>query len=287
MSKKVHFWGLVFLLLVLLLPQCATADMFEKGLKLRGGGFWAYMDTKLNAHIPGTIVGRVIDYESDLALDDTKFSPFFGVTYRLNKKHAIQLNYFSLHRNSEKKVVTKPFEFTHEDTTYRVAAGARLETLLDLDIYHMTYMYSFYSSDSLMVAGTLGAHVVKVENGYQGELGIVVNDHVVSYSGEGFSESVTAPLPDIGFLAYYKVSGDIVLGARAQYFALEIDNVDGELIDLHCEVLKYLDTDQHWAIGAAFQYYRVKVDYSHKKKRYALDLDIKYQGPIAFIQYEF
>lgn len=273
------------LLLILLLPHTVFADVFEPGVKLRAGGFWAYMDTKLKGEIPGTKLTQEIDFESDLFLEETKFSPFLGITYRLNENHAIQLNYFSLHRQSDREIISKPFDFEFDGKTYRVAAGARLETLLDLDVYHLTYMYSFYSTDTLLVAGTIGAHVIRVKNGYRGEIGVVIDDSVYSYGGEGISESLTAPLPDFGLVTYYKVRDDIILSARAQYFKITVDNAGGELLDLHCEVLKYFDDDRHWAIGASYQYYGIKVDYS--RKRYSLDLNLKYQGPTAFIQYDF
>ena len=218
-NMRLHFWGLG-LILLLVLPCSADADIFENGLKLRAGGFFAYLDTKVGGKISGTNLGHEIDYETDLFLDETQFSPMFGLNYRFKKNHAIQLNYFTLHRKSDRKVLTKTYDIPWGDDTYRLAAGARLETRLNLDVYHFAYMYSFYSSDRLMITGSVGAHVIRIKNGYQGEIGVIVDDTVISYSGEGISESVTAPLPDFGLIAHYKLTDDILLGARIQYFKL-------------------------------------------------------------------
>lgn len=283
MKRFLLILGLVGL--VGLQPHPVYAGMLTPGAKLRTGAFWAYLDTKLNATVPGTRLSQEIDYESDLFLDESKVTPFFGLTYRFNKNHALLLSYFALHRSSARQIVSKPFEFEYEGETYRVAAGARLATLLDLDIYQLSYMYSFYATDTFLVAGTIGAHVVRVKNGYRGEIGVKLNDGVWSLSGKGINESLTAPLPDFGLLLHYKVTDNITLGLRAQYFQLKINDIAGSVLDLECEALNYLDNDKHWALGVAYQYYGVGVDYA--RTRYKLDLDIHYQGPMVFIQYDF
>jgi len=101
----------------------------------------------------------------------------------------------------------------------------------------------------------------------------------------GINESVTAPLPDLGLLAYYKLGYGVTLGARAQYFQLKIDKTEGRLLDLRGEAIKYLDQDHHWAIGAAYQFYGVDVD--HKADNATLDVAVKYHGPSLFLQYDF
>lgn len=276
---------LILLLILVLLPGMACADMFEKGLKLRAGGFWAQLDSTINAEVPGTNIGQEVDFESDLGLEESRFSPFFEATYRFNKRHAVMVNYLSLHRSGTRAAISKPFEFEFDGNTYRVAAGVRLDSILDLDVYQAAYMYNFYSSDKLMVAGTLGAHIAQLKTEFTGQIGLVGGGGSVVASGRTVNESVTAPLPDIGLQSYYYLGYGALLGIRAQYFQLKIEDIDGRLLDLRGEVLKYLNKSHNWALGVAYQYYGVEVDYQAANS--TLDAQLNYHGPSVFVQYDF
>lgn len=278
-------FSVCLLLMVAFLPQIGHAEMFENGFKLRAGGFLAYLDSNTSVYSIGTDNSKIIDFESDLGLEESRFSPYFEISYRFNQKHALLLNYLSLHRDGTKESIGNPFELKWNGSTYRIAPGVRLETTLNLDIYQLAYMYNFYSSDKLILAATLGAHIAQIENGYDGEIGLVSNLGVVTTAQQVINKSVTAPLPDIGLLAYYKLDDDIILGVRAQYFQLTVADIEGQVLDLRGECLKYLDKDRHWGIGAAYQYYDVKVDYTGKAS--TLDVELSYQGPAVFIQYDF
>ncbi len=277
-------------LVTLLLPsfcfvQPAAADMFEPGLKVRAGGFWAQLNSEIKAEVPGTDIGEKIDFESDLGLEESKFSPFLELTYRFNKKHSLMLNYITLHRDGYRQAISKPFELEWDGKTYTFQAGASLNTTLDLDIYQVAYKYNFISNEKFMLAGTIGAHIARIKNAYQGTIGVKEGNTTSTITGKGISESVTAPLPDFGLQAYYKTDVGLILGARAQYFQLKIDEVKGRLLDARGEMIFYLDKARHWGIGAAYQYYGVEVDYTGDLTK--LDVEVNYHGPVAFLQYDF
>jgi len=154
------------------LASPAMADMFEPGFKIRAGGYWALLNSEITANDPDTGHKITIDFESDFGLEESKVSPYLELTYRFNENHALQVNAITLHRSSEDAGISKPFELEWDGKTYVVQAGLKLKTTLDLDVYQAAYMYSFYTSDQLMVAGTLGAHIAKITNEYEGSIGV-------------------------------------------------------------------------------------------------------------------
>lgn len=263
----------------------ASANMFEPGFKIRAGGFYAFVDSNITARDPLFDGDLKVDFESDLGLEDSVFSPYLEMTYRFNDNHAVLINAITLHRESDNELITRPFDLEFEDETYAIQAGVGLKTSLDLDVYQVTYMYTFYSSGKFSVAGTLGLHIADISNEYTGSIGVRVNEDVESIELLTIGETVTAPLPDIGLLAYYENDSGFVFGGRVQYFQLKVDDIDGGILDLKGEVLKYLDKNQHWAIGAAYQYYGVEVDYTPSETR--LNATINYHGPSLFVQYDF
>ena len=50
-------------------------------------------------------------------------------------------------------------------------------------------------------------------------------------------------------------------------------------------VLKYLNKDHNWAIGMAYQFYGIEIDYTGEFTR--VDVEVNYQGPSVFVQYDF
>ena len=79
-------------LLSLFTVSTASAEMFTPGFKIRAGGFYAFIDSKISAIDPLLDDSIDIDFESDLGLDDTAFSPFLEMTYRFNDRHAVLIN---------------------------------------------------------------------------------------------------------------------------------------------------------------------------------------------------
>lgn len=272
-------------LLLLLWGVCSLiqARPYDPGFALKAGGFWADVDSSFGAVITGAGDPIRIDFESDLALEESKFSPFFELTYRFNERHMLGLNYITLHRNAETVRSEKSYEFTWEGETYRVNSGAFVNSQLDIDIYQITYGYSFVQSDKYGVMGTVGAHVMDIDARIGGQLEIVSDDGVNTITETNAIGKVTAPLPNVGLTLAWQAADRLLLLANAQYLRVSFDDYKGRLLDLRLQASYYFT--KKLAFAVAWQDYGVKVD---EERRFSnVDVKFNYRGPAVMLIYEF
>ncbi|MBY5991248.1 hypothetical protein [Ferrimonas balearica] len=265
---------------------CTTlsARPYDAGWGLKAGGFWADVDSSFGAVITGIGDPTRIDFESDLALEDSKFSPFFELTYRFNnERHMVGLNYLTLHRDARSHESEKSFDFTWDGETYRVNSGAFVSSTLNIDIYQFFYGYTLLSSERYALLGTLGVHLMDIDARLEGELELVTPDGVSEItSAEAFGK-VTAPLPNFGLTFAWQALDRLLIAANVQYLSVSFDSYDGRLMDLRLQASYYF-TPQ-FALGVAWQDYDIQVD---EERRFSnIDVNFNYQGPAAMLIYEF
>ncbi|GLP94803.1 outer membrane beta-barrel protein [Paraferrimonas sedimenticola] len=266
----------------------AHAVAREQGWSVGLGAFWAKVDSKLNARVIGREEPYRVDLENDLALEQSKNSPFIEIAYGFNERHSLSLNYINLNRTGFTEGVTRPFDFTLGGVDYSIGAAAQITTKLDIDIYQLMYGYSFYPTENSRIALTAGAHIMRFNLGFSGDIQIIdamnPDDRVnIPITDDGVEGKATAPLPDIGVYGSYQLAPDWLLVGNAQYFAISLDSVSGGLVDLRLELSKYF-TD-NFSVGLAYQYYQAEA----KETGFLGEMDARftYWGPELSLRYFF
>lgn len=282
-----HWLGIA-VVAVLLNGFPSTSLAHEKGLSFRVGSFYSTSDSGMDVTNPDSGDKYTLDFESDLQLVEKEWLPYIALEYWFNDRHGVYVDYRRLHRNANDKVVTVPYEYEDVDTgqIYQIKAGADITTTFNVDIARLGYAYDFYSSNDWELTVTLGLHVMWMELSFSGEVGACIDDNceVVELDPNNVAATdVTAPLPDIGILASYKLSDNWRLSALAQYFYVKIEDTQGELVDLSAGVgYKFND---HFYADLMYKYYKIDVQVDGT----ASDLDLYYgfQGPQLAITYRF
>ena len=249
------------------------------------GAFFSKTDTKINAQDPYFNTKRTIDFESDLELKDNALLPYLEIEYYFNKKHNVFFDWRSLHREATRSRVTKPFEVDLDGETYVIQAGAQLTTKLNVDIARVGYGYQFYKNDDLSVDALAGFHIMWLTLGFAGDIGIRINDNQLPAASaeDSVVSDVTAPLPDFGLRAEYKLNDDWMLKAHTQAFYLGMDDFEGWLYEIDFGA-KYKITED-LMIAGSFNYYELGVDYDDG--RTDVDVTYKFYGPMVTLGYQF
>jgi hypothetical protein len=97
------------------------------------------------------------------------------------------------------------------------------------------------------------------------------------------SASVGLPAPVIGLRGLVSLTHDFWLDASAQFFALSIDEYDGNLQDYRVFVTWQ---PKKW-LGVGAGYNRFKVDVDVEKNSFNGNLDWIYDGPMLFYSVSF
>lgn len=208
----------------LCLPVIAWAqDPLADKFKIEVGSFFvtrASTTVELSASIPPITVGTRVDFEQDLDISDRDTVPRIDGYYRFGKRSRVDFTYFKIDRDG---TVATPFDIDFGDAFF--PAGTAVTSFFDEEVIKASYGLSFYN-------------VPKAELGISA--GLFVSDISVGIStvpgGASEKGTVTAPLPVIGAYFRYEMPKRWRFVGRADFFYLQFDDFEGNLIDLRLNV---------------------------------------------------
>jgi hypothetical protein len=181
--------------------------------------------------IPGTYVNA----EDDLGLSKNDVEPKFQVMFRAGERNRLRLDYFTLDRTGS-ATLTQPIQF--RDSLLLV--GDPVQTTLDFRVLGLTYGYSFWHSERLEIAATLGVDSVDISARAQVS---TQNRHVDQ------REDQAGPYPTPGIDATWVVSKRFYLDGRIQYLDLHFNGTDGSLGFLEFDALYRFRPNVSFALG--------------------------------------
>ena len=257
--------GVIFCL-VLLAPACALAQSdLDDRFSISLGAFITDRDTEVRLDSVGLGTGTDIDFEGDLGLESSQSVARLDGYYRFNKKHRVNFSVFDLSRDSS---ATLMGDIQFGETVF--AVDTVVNTDFDLTVTQLAYTYSFFQRDNGYVGVTIGVHVAdsKIR---------LVEENL----GQAETRGITAPLPVIGLRGEYDFADRWRISASGEFFALEFDDFDGELIDL------YLGIDyrfaEHVAIGLGYNAVNINVEIA--KNSFDGKLYWRYDGVLLFFKF--
>jgi hypothetical protein len=113
--------------------------------------------TQLQVDSSTGTVGTDINAENQFGLKKTDIEPKFQAMVRVNDRNRLWFDYFMLDRSGD-TTVTVPIVF--RDSVLQV--GNPLQSQLNLRMLGITYGYSFWHSEKLEFAATLGINSVEI-----------------------------------------------------------------------------------------------------------------------------
>jgi hypothetical protein len=218
--------AVVFILIGLFVFDTAYADEktaeqepWEKAA-FKVGGFISSTNTSFRL---GSGAGVDIDVEKLLNLDSTNTVYRLGGLWRFtdNRKHRMDLSWFSLRRSGENTLdqdVEIPQREGKDLTT--IPAGIKVESYFDLDIYQLAYSYSFLQDDRIDLAAQLGLYIMPISFGIKAT-------GLVDEKGDA---NFTAPLPTVGFRMDIALAPKWFFRSGTQMFYLEYQQFKGSIL---------------------------------------------------------
>jgi hypothetical protein len=158
--------------------------------------------------------------------------------------------------------------------------GAKVDAEFSFTVIEVAYEYSFMRRDNFELDASIGLHYTDLESSLKATAeasgGTLTSD--ISNSA-----SVAAPLPVIGLRGIWDLSHNFWLDATAQFFALSIDEYDGNLQDYRV-LLTW--QPKKW-LGIGLGYNRFSIDVDVDASNFDGSLDWTYSGPMIFYSASF
>jgi hypothetical protein len=226
--------------------------------------FGASPVTEMRVDESPTLPGTQINAEDDLGLEDFQLLPQVELTLLPGERHLVRLSAFAMHRSAD-KFIEREISFDNED--YEI--GERVDSLLNLTMFGLTYGYRFVVHQRAELSATFGLQIADVE------ANAVVRSRVVRES-----ESGVAPLPLLGFEGRFDFTQRWAMEARAQYLTVNADQVNGSILDGRLVLTWRLNP--YLALGLGYRTFRIDVDSADEDTPGFVDQSV--DGPVLFVR---
>jgi hypothetical protein len=259
---------------LMLLASLAHADgdyasPTDDRMRVTLGAMHVSSKTTLQADSSTGVPGTPVDGENQFGLDPSDFEPRFQVMVRAGERNRIWLDYFTLDRTGS-AVIAEPIVF--RDVVLQ--PGDPLQSELDLRLLTLTYGYSFWHSEKLELAATLGISAVQIAATAKVQTDAVHLDQ---------TEDEAGPFATPGIAATWVLSKRFYLDGRVQYLSLHIKDLDGSLGTAEFDALYRLRPNVSFGLG----YTEVKVHLASVKTDDSGLFDFNTKGPEFFVRVAF
>jgi len=264
--------GMTVLILALLANLTHADDYLsptDERVRLSLGATRVSTTTSIRLDSSQGVTGTAVNAESALGLDRSDFEAKFQAMVRVGERHRLRFDYFSLDRTGQTTLIA-PIVFRDVvlDTKDPVTSDLNLRTL------GISYEYSFVHRETFELAATIGVNDTDISARARVSTQIRHVDQ---------SEDQAGPLPTIGLDTTYVLSKRFYLDARAQYFKLAVDHLDGTLTFYELAGLYRFRPNVAFALG----YTSTKADLDSRQTKNAGFFDFSTKGPEFFIRIAF
>jgi hypothetical protein len=268
-----HTTSLALLGALTLAAQHARADDYvsptDDKVRITLGAMHVSSSTTLRADSTAQTAGTVLNGEDQFGLDSSDWEPKFQAMVRVATRHRISFDYFTLDRSGS-VVVDKPITF--RDVTFQ--PDDPLQTKLSLRTLGITYEYSFWHSEKLELAATLGVHATEIAARAEVQ---TQTRHIIQ------TDNQAGPVPTVGIDATWAISKRFYVDGRVQYLSVHVNNLDGSLGFYTFDALYRYRPNVSIGLG----YTDVTAHLESMKSSQAGLFDFKSQGPEMFVRVAF
>jgi len=261
------------LALILLITSSAYAEVSDKWKINVGAMFVTNFETEMRLTPKNIPIGARINTKDQLGMTSETGVFRLDGYYRFNDTHGIDISYFAVRSDGKRDINT---DIKWDGDT--IAAGAKITSHFNMNVYKVNYDYSFYHNDRVELALSAGLHITSIDVGL-GASGTVNGTTTSTYST---SSSATVPLPVVGFKGEYTVIPKrLFVNYKADYFVLNYDTYKGSLTSTALN-LEYRFVD-HVGVGLGYNANKIYLQSSDDNKE--LDVTNDLSGILLYFTY--
>jgi hypothetical protein len=256
-----------------LIATLAHADDYlspvDERVRLSLGFMHVSSTTNIRLNSTANVPGTQVNAEHVLGLDGSDFEPKFQAMVRVGERHRLRFDYFTLDRTGNATLLA-PIVF--RDVVLQ--RGDPVQTNLSIRTLGINYEYSFVHRDRFELAASIGLNDTDISA--QARVSTQTR-HVVQ------KEDQAGPLPTIGLDSTYVLSKRFYIDARAQYFKLAVDHLEGSLGFYELAGLYRFRPNVSFALG----YTVAKATLTSRQNRTSGHFDFDSRGPELFVRIAF
>jgi hypothetical protein len=218
--------------------------------------------------------GTDVDWGDSFGDDDVSRFRLDGL-WRFADRHHLRFLYTDYSR-SKTATLDEDIEWGGET----IPVDAEVRAKLGFEIIELAYEYAFLKRENYELAAGIGLHYTTFDASLRAS---VEGPNGGGTEERGGTASVDAPLPVIGLHGLLNIGRNIYLDAHAQFFALSIDDLDGDIINYRVALL--WQPKKYFGLGVGYDYFEIDVD--SEKNSFRGSMEWEYSGPQVFVNFAF
>ena len=198
--------------------------------------------------------------------------------WRINDRHHVRFMYTE---NSSKR--TKVLDRDIEWNGQLIPIDASVESDFSFYVAEVAYEYDFSKREDRELVLSAGLHYTAFSTRLTGTF--------ATPGGGGGTTTVDSksslgvPLPVLGARGMWNLGGNWWLDGQVQFFFVNIDNIDGSILNYRAAVI--WQPKQWLGFGVGYDSFGIDVDAEGKGERLKGKLEWTYEGPQAFFNFAF
>lgn len=220
----------------------------------------------IDIKVDGSAPNDEFEFGKAFGLEDNQSTFLLGFDWRFSKKWKLAVEYFGLKKSKSRELKEN---ITWEDLT--LEEGTNVKGGYNFSLYRVYFGRIFTQGQKHEFGGGLGVHAINVRVFIEGD--VLTNQGDVSFQKS--RKSITIPLPNIGLWYYYAPFEKLAFTARADFFALTIDEFSGNLWNL-TPGINYQFFEN---LGVALNYRYVNIVAKYNTSDWDGSVDFVFQGP--------
>lgn len=285
-ESMIYFIALLCLYTGLAMPAQAQGDekypVLNDRYRIYLGGFFPNVESEIAIN-GATGNPPPLDAEGTLGIEDSDSVLWGGARWRISRRNQLEFEFFKLNRDGFVNAVPDPIEVGD----FLIESGS-IGSAFDLSLGRLTYGFSLARNERMDVQIKAGLHIAEID------VRLLLGGNICDVSmGEmspcpgsvaaAESQDITAPLPHFGGSFAYAFSPRLTGRFQVIGFALEIDSIDGSLVEVDVDV--NWNPWRHFGFGAGIRYFNVEIEATSS------DLDGKFEfdyfGPVIYFETTF
>jgi hypothetical protein len=245
------------------------ADALNDRFSLSLGTFLVTTDTTLRVDGNG-IQGTPFNVEHELGYNEQTSFRVDGY-WRFLDRHKIRIMYFDEGRGATR---TLDRDIVFDGFTYPL--NAQISSRYDEIIGELAYEYAFLRGEHYELAGSLGIHDIE----FKLAMSVVASHNTLTDSKRA---DANGPLPVVGLHYIWQFTPKLNLDALAEFFALKVDQFDGNLQNYSASVV-YMPW-KSFGIGAGWNAFVTHVNVDQNS--FSGNLYWKYSGLRIYVRFSY
>jgi hypothetical protein len=262
------------LALLATIAQSSHADDYfsptDDRVRISLGAMYVSSATTIRADSSAGIQGTYITAEDQFGLGKWNFEPKFEAMVRVDTRQRLSFDYFTLDRSGNATLTGNAIVFRN----VVFLPGDPLQTQLSLRTLGLTYGYSFWHSETLEIAGTVGVHATDISAIAKVE---TPTRHIIQ------TEDQAGPVPTVGIDVTWVASKRFYFDGRAQYLTAHVNNLDGSLGIYEFDALYRYRPNVSFAVG----YTDIRAHFASTQATQSGFFDFSTKGPEMFFRIAF